>query len=268
MMTAGDIEFEPDLDSLSKPPASPAIYNTNAKIFLLTTSIVAMTAGDSGLQAEVVASTRAKVSERTSAEPHKWLDVKNAVDFYLESYNTAKAKRIHDVIFAPLGLDANSFLSRQHELNTNFISDVTKRLQWFESEFQDTHGADTIITGVDTTPHIYRITKSVNGNDVTCCDSIGFAAIGSGARHAESQFMLSGHNPHSDRDETLLLTYLAKKRSEIAPGVGKGTDMFVIGPLPGTVAMMANIEDFNMKEIASIHKKMEQEQAKRFQAAK
>ena len=268
MMTAGDIEFEPDLDSLNKPSDSPLIYNTNAKIFQLTTSIVAMTAGDSGLQAEVIASTRAKVSERISAEPQKWLDVKDAVDFYLESYNKAKAKRVHDFVFAPLGLDANTFLSRQHELNANFILDVTKRLQRFESDFQDMHGADTIITGIDTTPHIYRITKSLNGNDATCCDSIGFAAIGSGARHAESQFMLSGHNPHSDRDETLLLTYLAKKRSEIAPGVGKGTDMFVIGPGLGSFAMLANIQDFNMKEIDSIYKKMEQEQAKRFQAAK
>jgi hypothetical protein len=42
--------------------------------------------------------------------------------------------------------------------------------------------------------------------------------------------MLAGHSPFSSSPETLLLTYLAKKRSEIAPGVGKGTDMFIIGP--------------------------------------
>jgi hypothetical protein len=33
--------------------------------------------------------------------------------------------------------------------------------------------------------------------------------------------------------ETFLLTYAAKKRAEVAPGVGEVTDMFVIGPLLG-----------------------------------
>ena len=34
--------------------------------------------------------------------------------------------------------------------------------------------------------------------------------------------------------ETLLLTYAAKKRAEVAPGVGSGTDMFTMGSQPGT----------------------------------
>jgi Leu/Phe-tRNA-protein transferase len=43
--------------------------------------------------------------------------------------------------------------------------------------------------------------------------------------------------------------------------------MFVIGPQAGSLAMMENIPDFDMKEIASIYKKMENEQTKRFRAA-
>jgi hypothetical protein len=80
--------------------------------------------------------------------------------------------------------------------------------------------------------------------------------------------MMARHNPHSHRDETLLLTYMAKKRSEVAPGVGRGTDMFVIGPGPGSLAMLENIPDIDMKKIDSIYQKMEKQQANRFKAAK
>src|SRR5271165_504635 len=46
--------------------------------------------------------------------------------------------------------------------------------------------------------------------------------------------MLNKHSWRSALADTALLTYMAKKRSEIAPGVGEGTDMFTAGPGLGT----------------------------------
>jgi hypothetical protein len=68
---------------------------------------------------------------------------------------------------------------------------------------------------------------------ISCRDSIGFAAIGSGSRHAESQFMLQRHAWNSPITDTLLLAYIAKKRAETALGVGHETDMFMIPHLGG-----------------------------------
>jgi hypothetical protein len=269
MMTSGDIEFEPDLPKISESPPVNSWDTANPKIHVVTSSIVFMTAGDSGLQAEIMADARRNISERIKREPSKWLDVKDAVDSYLEAYNKAKAARVRDAVLVPQGLDVDTFISRQSEMNSEFILDITRRIHRFESDFREVRGVETIITGIDNSgSHIYAVFKSASGDHVTCCDSIGFAAVGIGGRHAESQFMMSGHNPHSNREETLLLTYMAKKRSEVAPGVGHGTDMFVMGPTPGSVAMMENISDFDMKKIDSIYKKMEKEQAKRFQSAK
>ena len=45
--------------------------------------------------------------------------------------------------------------------------------------------------------------------------------------------MLAGHKWDSPAHESLLLTYIAKKRAEIAPGVGPTTDMILIGPQIG-----------------------------------
>jgi hypothetical protein len=46
--------------------------------------------------------------------------------------------------------------------------------------------------------------------------------------------MFAGHSRHKPYPETLLLLHRAKKRAEAAPGVGKVTDMFFVGPVIGT----------------------------------
>src|SRR5215207_7140862 len=78
-----------------------------------------------------------------------------------------------------------------------------------------------------TTPPIFVVRDGY----LSCEDVVGFASVGSGSRHAESQMMLARHAWNADLDPTLLTTYLAKKRAEVAPGVGTETDMFMItGP--------------------------------------
>jgi hypothetical protein len=62
-------------------------------------------------------------------------------------------------------------------------------------------GIEAIITGIDLGgPHIYVS----DGIEIRCSDSSGFAAVGSGAWHASSQFMLARHGFNSPMPETLL----------------------------------------------------------------
>lgn len=106
----------------------------------------------------------------------------------------------------------------------------------------------TIFCGVDTTgQHIYV----THDSDVGCYDAIGFASIGIGARHANSQFMFQGHTPRSPLAETLLLTYIAKKRAEVAPGVGSETDIFLIGPTLGSYT--SSLNDELIKKLAGVY---------------
>jgi hypothetical protein len=90
---------------------------------------------------------------------------------------------------------------------------------------------NTLFIGLDPTgAHIYG---SYNGR-VVSHDVSGFAAIGGGDWHAQSRFMFARHTRAAGLPETLLLTYFAKKRAEVAPGVGTGTDMIWFGPSLGT----------------------------------
>jgi hypothetical protein len=68
--------------------------------------------------------------------------------------------------------------------------------------------------------------------------------------------MFRGHTPTKDLPETLLSVYMAKKRAdEVAPGVGEDTDMFSIGPQPGTYGPLArSIQD----RLATEYRKLRQ----------
>lgn len=211
MVTAGDIQFQ--------PPAP--------KVILLTSSIAAMTSDeDAALHAEILQDLSQDISARVAKASDQWLDVEFAAELYLKHRNEAKRRRAERDILFPLGLTTDSFIAQQHSMADLFIRQVSADLVNYPLP-----SMSVIFCGVDTKgSHIYL----VHDNDLGCYDAIGFASIGIGARHANSQFMFQGHTPASPMAETLLLAYMAKKRAEVAPGVGTETDIFFFGSRLGS----------------------------------
>jgi len=193
MITAGDVQFEPP----------------TGKIIFLTSSIAVMAAGDSTFHHEITTDVMKEVQARITEKPREWLSVKEVVDMYIRYRNVAKIKRAEAAILAPLNLDRNSFLSLQNIMNPELVKDISRDLINF-----DLPEVEVIIAGVDqymgdtgSNTHIY----SIHNDYISCDDVIGFRAIGSGARHAESHFMLARHAWNSDPHETVMLTYRAKR---------------------------------------------------------
>ncbi|MDB6127755.1 MAG: hypothetical protein JWM35_1651 [Verrucomicrobia bacterium] len=238
MITGGDIQFE--VANSESPPS---------KIFMLTNSIVAMTAGDVGVQREILEEVCVTVRQRVNKDPGNWWEVKDIVDLYVTAYDRISMKRSRSAVLAPLGLDENTFIQRQKEMTRDFVDEVRRQLEHFSLP-----KVETIVAGKDVHgPHVFIL----NGTEIICADSVGFGAIGSGRRHAQSEIMLAGHEPTSQAAETLFLTYLAKKRAEIAPGVGKFTDMVKIGPELGSAAVISRSHIDRLEEIYQQHLKRE-----------
>ena len=201
-----DMEFEPP----------------TRKIFPLTTSITVMTAGDTGLHTEIIGELRREIRNRIEKTPTEWILVKDVTDLYVKFYNEIKLKRAEATLLAPLGLDHNSFIEKQGLMAPDFIKSLTRDMIQYPMP-----DVSILITGLDPQgAHIFV----VDDGSPHCLDKVGFAAVGIGARHAESQFMLAGHSGLSQIPETLLLVFTAKRRAEVAPGVGRATDMILIGP--------------------------------------
>jgi hypothetical protein len=156
MMTSADIEFEPRLED---PAANQSTaFSSNPKIFRVSSSIIMMTAGDSGLQAEIMAGASAEINGRIGSNPTKWLPVKEAVDCYVNAYNSAKNKRVLNDVLVPFGLDKDSFLGRQSEMSPEFVLDLNRRILKSDLDFRELYSVHTIVTGNEEAgPHIYTV---------------------------------------------------------------------------------------------------------------
>jgi hypothetical protein len=207
MITAGDIEFEQE----------------QRKIHGLTSSVSVMIAGDLSIQTDILLEVADKVEARVAAEPQNWWKVKDVADLFYERLSALKQRRAKEAILDPLGLDFDKLTSPA------VAPELAEQLAKEVLNFQIPR-IEALVIGIDTRAHIYE----VNNDGVTCQDWTGFSSIGAGAWHANSQLMVAGHVKSRTMAETLMLVYTAKRRAEVAPGVGEQTDMIVIGPQLGS----------------------------------
>src|ERR1700685_4645892 len=192
MLTAGDVEFEPE----------------TAKIYSVTNSSVVMIAGEASLQIEILQRLYKFGADRIKERPQEWFPIGDLAAEYQRVYQDIKSHKAEARVLGPLGLTLDTFIKRQREMSGPIVADLTKEIVNF-----DMASIEAIVCGVDGSgAHIYV----VNNTEVTCRDAIGFAAIGAGYWHANSQFMFAGHNRNRPLAETLLLTYAAKRRAEVA----------------------------------------------------
>lgn len=192
------------------------------KLQVLTDQIVISFAGVTNQQAGVLRDT---VDAANLKAP---LTVKDAADLYAQQFLSHRRIRAEREYLSPIGLNGLTFL------NMNLSPELTARLinEMRECELE----AEAIITGIDATgTHIYTV---ADPGIVSCVDLDGYAAIGVGALHAESEFMFRGYTGDWSYARALFLVYSAKKRAETAPEVGKHTDLFYIYPglPPGSIS--------------------------------
>ena len=210
------------------------------KLQVLTDQIVVLFAGVTNQQAGVLRDT---VDAARLQSP---LTVKDAADLYAQQFLSHRRIRAEREYLSPIGLNGLTFL------NMNLSPELTARLinEMRECELE----AEAIITGIDATgTHIYTV---ADPGIVSCVDLDGYAAIGVGGLHADSEFMFRGYTGDWSFARALFLVYLAKKRAETAPEVGKHTDVFYVYPglPPGSIS-----EDI-VKQMDSINKRTQDKQ--------
>jgi hypothetical protein len=197
MLTAADVQYEP----------------LQQKTAQLGGSII-LVAGDIGVHGQALRDTDGELRGRT-------LDPLDIARIYGTKIQSVNRKRAENAILVPLGLNTDTFQAQQKDFSESFVSSITNQLQ--NHAPIDT---ETLVVGSDgENIHIYSV--DAYGNE-TCLDAIGFGAIGIGAWHAKSRLMQTGHINSRILAPTLASIYAAKKNAEIAPGVGRYTDINII----------------------------------------
>lgn len=192
MITAGDTEFEQEAFS---------------KIDTLTGNCVAITAGSALAHTDLFNATKAKFIG-TPAPPIDQVVTEIKSNFV--KYRTARAVERY---FKPLGITLAYFLENQRSLDNTLVIRLSRLLE------EANLGLRIVVAGVDTMgAHVYCI---FDPGTSECFDAIGYCSIGSGQRHADSSLINTSYNIEISVEKALYLMYVAKKKAELAPGVGR-----------------------------------------------
>jgi len=86
---------------------------------------------------------------------------------------------------------------------------------------------EVIVTGIDAHGgHLFYVGNP--GQTVSSFHQIGYHAIGSGSLQALQSMIGFGHMSGRSLHQTIFACYASKRRAEVAPGVGKDTDLAIL----------------------------------------
>jgi len=216
-ITAGDVEFEPP----------------HFKVCFLTRKVLILIAGDYPTHSEALIHTQRHLAAMPESDPGM------IAELYASFIREIKMRYAANTYLSPLGLDHRDFLARQREFAPEFVNKITNQLQSYESD-----QTEALVAGADDRHSFIYLVDSQS--KVTCHNDVGFAAIGIGAWHAKSALMQAKYSHTLPYLPALALTFAAKKRAEIAPGVGPVTDMFLVtrnGHEPVLPELMAKTQE-------------------------
>ena len=187
------------------------------KIIRITESaeICALTAGSVLISNSVIDAVRGyqDVENVTSA--------KQMAELVRVAYKEIRLMHLERTVLEPRGLDLNKYYSNQQALFPVIVQHIDEQLSTFQMD------VEVIVAGPSgdrCTLHSIR-----HPGEVFDHSGIGFVALGSGWPHATYSLIDAQYVPSLDEQTVTCMVKEAKKRSEVAPGVGSKTDIRVVG---------------------------------------
>ena len=183
-------------------------------------SFAALTAGDALGHTDLIRQAADDVSKLNQPSV---LEVASAIE---ECFIRRRQDRAEKLVLRRVGLDYTTFLEQQQNLSADLALELWTGYQSVELDIE------LLVVGIDSSgAHLYLVSDEETAR---CFDSIGYAAIGSGLPHAEGFLTEADYSSGISINRAIWLAYVAKRRSERAPGVGsRFTDILTIEPRNG-----------------------------------
>jgi len=179
-----------------------------------TTVSYLLSAGDVLFANEVLEAVRKDVDEKgITATPV-------IAELFRQHYQTVRKQHIIRHELEPRGLTLDLYYQAHQKLVQAVVMMIDNALKTGNPR------TELIVTGFgESGCSVFSI---INPGDLFCHDAIGFVAVGSGGPHAVYSLIESGYKKSMDAKTVYELVEKAKHRSEVAPGVGRGTEMVSI----------------------------------------
>jgi len=201
--------FGPPMMMQTEPPGF-------SKISKIADSAVLLFAGSVPDGEEIVSRARANIA----ANRAKTVEAMAAA--VKDAYVGLKAKRVEETILHPwLGAGFDVFRTMVAQ---SAASQILQQVLGTIS--QHNLQLDVLVAGLDSQgSHLFVVGHP---GVLLPLDTVGYTAIGSGGLHAAVRVSLAQHTKATPLVETVYSVYEAKRASEVAPGVGKLTDMAIL----------------------------------------
>lgn len=192
-------------------------FETNqVKGIKISENCIALTAGSALTPSEI----QVKINRKKESDSEVFCGaIPDVVDNFKETIAELHQEKATDMYLKPVGLSMEDY---KRLANTGLGGALYEKLA--ERRIR----TYSLLGGVDKSGgHIYLV---VDPAGKACFNDVGFHAIGSGEGHARSSLVFNGFGTRKiSLHEGIFLIYEAKKKAEVAPGVGSGaTDMWVI----------------------------------------
>ena len=199
---------------LTTADLSLAFEHETPKIEGLTSNCVALTAGSALIHEPIFREVKKRFREQPKPS------ITRIVDSLVEEYQKLRFKRLEQSIFRRYGLTIQEFYNIQGRLHDGVVMRLTEEMRKYTLDLH------ILVVGVDSEgAHLYHIH---NPGIAEPFNALGFCCIGTGQRHADTTFAYRRYSPSLPLKKALLIAYEAKKKAEMAGGVGKMTDIVIL----------------------------------------
>ena len=181
-------------------------------------STYALAAGDVLLGTEIL--NIAKVRIQQQFEQQGFITALETAELVRSAYQQVRLATIVQRELEPRGLDLDTYYRNNQALSPQIVQIIDQALT------QSDIGVEVIVAG-PSNASLYTIHTISNPGILRDYTPIGYGAIGSGAPHAMYSLIEAPYKSSSDKEKVTEIVNKAKKRSEVAPGVGSGTQMLV-----------------------------------------
>jgi 20S proteasome alpha/beta subunit len=185
------------------------------KIIELTDKVLLVFSGNTADGEQIVSGTKPKITAPN-------LPVAQIAEAVQQSYSQHKQRKAEDTILKPwLGATFQQFQTLVAQSPSSQIL-----TQVLGAIGQHNLNTDILVAGMDDSgAHLFAVQHP---GVLLPLATTGFGAIGSGGLHAGVRMSLSQHTKAATLVDTIYNVYEAKRASEVAPGVGKLTDLALI----------------------------------------
>jgi len=147
--------------------------------------------------------------------------IREIADGLKEIYQELRATRIEDEVLRPCAgiRTIAEYHDKQTKLHDTVVMDVNERMRRYDL------GLVIVLAGVDEQAHVIQIG---NPGAWRSYDNLGYCCTGIGNRHADNVFAWYKYTQSFPVNEALYIAFEAKRRAEMAGGVGRATDALIV----------------------------------------